>query len=100
MSILHCRRDIRMPHELHDAVLFCGTVSGDHADKFAESGLTLEEAEKVDCCRIKEALGFLECEVVEEIESGDHVIFVGKILHSDHETGKRVYHNRGSFKGL
>lgn len=69
-----------MPYKLKKEVLFCGTVSGETIDKFKETGLIKEEAETIDCCRIKQALGCLECEVTNEIEAGDHVIIIGKVL--------------------
>ncbi|RMF54802.1 hypothetical protein D6745_04160 [Candidatus Woesearchaeota archaeon] len=52
--------------------------SGQYIDKFEESGIVKEEAESVDCPRIAGS-EFLECEVVEEISLGSHVLFVGKI---------------------
>lgn len=80
-----------VPYTLEKEVLFCGTRSGEHMDKFKEAGLTREEARKIDCPRIKEALAYLECEVVNEIETGDHIIFVGKVIHSEEkEEGKRL----------
>lgn len=69
-----------MPYKLKEAVLFCGSHSGEFIDKFKDANLTKEEAESIDCCRIKEATGCLECEVVNEIDAGDHVIIVGKVL--------------------
>ena len=84
------------PFSYKDEVLFCGRHSGEHMDKFRESGLRKEEAEKIDCCRIKEAVAFLECEVINQIEAGDHIIFIGKVVNSE-ERGKekRVFHTTG-----
>jgi len=72
-----------IPYILKKQAVFCGTNSGKYMDKFKESGLTKEECEKIDCCRIKEALGYLECRVVDHIEAGDHILFIGRVLHSD-----------------
>ena len=72
-----------IPYELKEKALFCGTHSGQHMDKFKESGLIMEEAQSVDCGRIKQATGYLECEVINEVDSGDHIIFVGKVVNSD-----------------
>lgn len=69
-----------MPCELKGQLLFCGRNSGRHMDKFKETGLAKAECEKIDCCRIKDAGGYLECEVVEEIKTGDHSIFIGRVL--------------------
>jgi flavin reductase (DIM6/NTAB) family NADH-FMN oxidoreductase RutF len=82
-----------MPFSKKDEVLYCGRNSGETIDKFKETGLHKEEADTIDCPRINEALGYLECEVVSEIETGDHVIFVGKALkHEQKKEGKRIFH--------
>ena len=81
-----------VPFELKEQALYCGTHSGAHVDKFRESKLTMEEAEKIDCCRIKEAAGFMECEVVNEVDAGDHFIFIGKVVNSvSKEVAKRLF---------
>lgn len=71
-----------MPYSFEKEVLFCGRNSGEHIDKFKESGLEKESCEKIDCARIKQASAFLECEVADEIEAGDHIIFVGRVVKS------------------
>ena len=53
--------------------------SGQYIDKFEENKIKKEEAESVDCPRIAGSR-FLECEVVEETEVGNHVLFIGKII--------------------
>lgn len=80
-----------MPFELRKEVLFCGRNSGENIDKFKESGFEKEECDRIDCPRIKQALGFLECEVIQEIDAGDHIIFIGKVLNSMNKGGKRIY---------
>ncbi len=77
-------------------VLFCGTNSGEFIDKFEETKLTKQQAEKIDCPIVKEALAVIECEVTDEIETGDHVIFVGKILSKKlNKEGKKIFHTEG-----
>jgi flavin reductase (DIM6/NTAB) family NADH-FMN oxidoreductase RutF len=66
-------------HELQEKAVFCGSSSGESIDKFEKTGLTKEECESIDCCRIKEASAVLECEVIDEFDVGDHVFFVGKV---------------------
>lgn len=72
-----------LPYSLKEKAVICGSKSGEHIDKFAEAKLTKEESSSVDCPRIKEAAGYLECEVVNEVEAGDHIIFIGKVLKSE-----------------
>ncbi len=82
--------------EYKNAIEVCGSVSGRAAEKFDGSGLDREECEKIDCPRIRQALGFLECKVVNSVETGDHTIFAGKVLHSGFKkAGKRLYHIEG-----
>jgi flavin reductase (DIM6/NTAB) family NADH-FMN oxidoreductase RutF len=85
-----------MPFELKDKVLFCGRNSGKDIDKFKEAELKKEESEKIDCPRLKDAIGFLECKVVKEIDAGDHTIFIGVILNQKLKTKKkRLFHTYG-----
>ncbi len=81
-----------MPSSQKDNLLFCGSHSGEHIDKFEETGLTAEPCEKAHGVKIGEALGWLECEVVDEIETGDHIFFVGRVVHANsQEAGKRLF---------
>lgn len=74
-------------------VLYCGRHSGKNLDKFTKTNLEKEGAEKIDCPRIKQALGFLECQVVDEIEIGDHVLFIAQVVSSGLKAqGKRLFH--------
>ena len=63
---------------LKDAVITCGTTTGASVDKFLEAKLTKEEGKHVPL--IKECPMSIECEVVSEIASGDHVVFIGKAI--------------------
>jgi len=85
-----------MPANLKDKALFCGRNSGEAIDKFSASGLHKEEANSIDCPRVVEAVGYLECEVISEVETGDHVIFIGKVIKSHlKKDAKRVFHITG-----
>jgi flavin reductase (DIM6/NTAB) family NADH-FMN oxidoreductase RutF len=70
---------INLPHsELEKAVVVCGTESGRDTDKFAKAGLTKDDGVRVPL--IKQCPVSIECELVDEIKSGDHVVFVGKAV--------------------
>lgn len=82
-----------IPAALENAAIICGTKSGSHVDKWKESGLTKEDCEKIDCSYIKEASGHVECEVESEFAIGDHVLFVGRVVHIDvSDQKKRLIH--------
>jgi len=85
-----------IPYRLKEKIINCGKQRGEHIDKFKENGLEKEECEKIDCPRLKEAIAFLECEVINEIETGDHILFIGKVLNSFmNKEEKRLYHITG-----
>ncbi|MDP7141442.1 MAG: flavin reductase family protein [Candidatus Woesearchaeota archaeon] len=86
-----------MPFHLKKEVLYCGRHTGEHLDKFEGSGLTKEEADKIHCCKIKEALAHIECEVVNSIDISDHTLFIGKVVYSEEkdDEGRRIFHTEG-----
>lgn len=82
-----------MTKDFEKEILFCGRHSGKDLDKFKETGLEKEEAETINCPRLKQALGYLECKVFEEIETGDHILFIGEVTKADLKArGKRLFH--------
>ena len=66
--------------ELLKEAFFCGRVSGVTHDKFKESGLTPVPAHCVKPPTIKECIAHVECKLVSQFETGDHTIFIGKIV--------------------
>lgn len=70
-------------------VQLCGSASGRDTDKFSKVGLTREKAEKVKAPLIKECPVNLECKVVNEVEAGDHTLFIGEVLaiHAEESLG-------------
>lgn len=83
--------------QMEAAVKTCGTKSGADGDKFAEAGLTKEEgAGRVPL--IRECLTSIECELVQEIECGDHTVFVGKAVKTlRRKEGKGLYQSAEGF---
>lgn len=82
-----------MSKDFEKEILYCGRHSGKTLDKFKETGLEKEEAETIDCPRIKQALGYLECKVEKEIEVGDHILFIARVTRADlKQRGKRLFH--------
>lgn len=82
------------------AVLYCGTHSGRNVDKFAETGLKKLKAKYVKPSLIDGSIACFECKVVKRVETGDHTIFIGKILtaHMFHKENKMKLFNFG--KGI
>lgn len=59
---------------------FCGAVSGRDVDKFSETGLTPEPAEKVKPPLIRECPVNIECAFKEKIPLGVHHLFLGEVV--------------------
>ncbi len=82
-----------MTKDFERETLFCGRNTGEKIDKFKEAGLEKEKAETINCPRIKQALGYLECKVKKEMEVGDHVLFIAKITKAESKKKeKRLFH--------
>lgn len=60
--------------------LFCGTVSGKKVDKIKELGMKTKSAKHIKLPLLSDCVVNMECKVTKEIELGDHVVFVGKVL--------------------
>jgi flavin reductase (DIM6/NTAB) family NADH-FMN oxidoreductase RutF len=73
--------------ELLQAVLACGSFSGRSFDKFKKANLTAIPGKKVKAPAIRECIAHLECEVQDQLTTGDHTIFVGKILEAYADMG-------------
>ncbi len=77
-------------------LLYCGRHSGREVDKFENTSFQREDSQSVGPPRLKQCLAFLECKVVKELTTGDHTVFVGKVVNSDtKEQGKRLFHLSG-----
>jgi len=77
-------------------VHFLGTVSGRDREKLRECGLTLRESRRVRAPHVLEALAVLECTVYKEVEAGDHVFFMGRVVDAYVKPGlfDEVYNTR------
>jgi flavin reductase (DIM6/NTAB) family NADH-FMN oxidoreductase RutF len=66
---------------------YCGVVSGRDVDKFSETKLTPEPADRVQAPLIKECPVNIECKLKDVIPLGAHDLFLGEIvqIHIDEE---------------
>jgi flavin reductase (DIM6/NTAB) family NADH-FMN oxidoreductase RutF len=65
---------------LADAVRVCGENSGRDVEKFKLAKLTAVPASMVQAPLIEESPLSIECKVVQIIETGDHIWFIGEVL--------------------
>jgi flavin reductase (DIM6/NTAB) family NADH-FMN oxidoreductase RutF len=78
--------------KLKDKLEKFGRTSGKDWDKFRLWGLTKEKCEKIPCVSITEALMSMEMKVSIEYEIGDHVLFIGELLHvKERKKAKGIY---------
>lgn len=66
--------------ELMDQAYLIGSKSGRDVDKLKLAGLTLLPAKTVKPPIIKECVAHLECKTVTKVVTGDHDLFVGRVL--------------------
>lgn len=71
-----------------EAMLY-GSVSGRDFDKLRRAGAKIQPADKIDCVLLAEAVANFECRLVDELATGDHVIFVGEVVCSYMHKTKR-----------
>ena len=80
--------------EMSRDALFHGTNSGRDVDKLAECGTKTQPTATIDCVLLTDAVANFECRVESELETGDHVLFVGRVVASHlNESGElsRLY---------
>ena len=65
--------------KLMEAVRICGEHSGRDCDKFKLAQLTPVKGTKVRAPHIQESPLSIECKVVQEVETGDHIWFIGEV---------------------
>ena len=76
------------------AALDYGTNSGRDVDKLKQYPIATEPATKVDSLLLTDALANFECKLESQLESGDHMLYVGRIVasHSNSDTSlKRIF---------
>ncbi len=73
--------------ELLKDVWTAGTLSGSRENKAERMGVTFVESKKVTAPSIKECQANIECKVVKQVETGDHIFFVGEIVNVSHGDG-------------
>ncbi len=69
--------------EFQSAIECCGSKSGRDADKFTAAGIDIQPANYVRPPVIVGALAYLECNVVDELQTGDHTFFIGKVVYAE-----------------
>lgn len=66
--------------QMASEALLYGTKSGRDLDKLAASGTRTQPATQIDGVLLADAVANFECKLVSELETGDHVLFVGQVV--------------------
>jgi flavin reductase (DIM6/NTAB) family NADH-FMN oxidoreductase RutF len=79
--------------DMTDLAMYFGTHSGRDCDKFADTKCKFSPAEKIDSVIIDDAVANFECVLEKEMETGDHIIFVGRVVaaHVNTQPKGRLY---------
>lgn len=72
-----------MPETMKKEVKICGKYTGRLDDKTKIARLDMEQAHSVTPSLIVGAVGTVECQVREQVATGDHTLFIGQVLHAE-----------------
>ena len=78
-------------HEQRAGAWLCGKKSGRDVDKFQATGFQPRPAKKVKPPLIEGSTVAYECHVVKKMETGDHTLYVGKVM-AIHGSPSRASH--------
>lgn len=81
--------------ELEREVEFFGSTHGDKTDKLRETKIEVEKSKFIKTPLIKKATINFECKLEKEVDSGDHIIFIGRVLASYINKDKKILLNMG-----
>lgn len=91
---------IAVPNKgLEEAVRVFGETHGNEVNKFEATKLKTAKAKFLKAPLLADATANFECKIVQEAETGDHIIVVGKILVQYANEDKRVLLNLGKKEG-
>ncbi len=68
------------PASLKAKIYFCGYHRGRQIDKFKATGLTPLKGRQVDVPIINECPAQLECQVKDQLATGDKILFIGEVI--------------------
>jgi flavin reductase (DIM6/NTAB) family NADH-FMN oxidoreductase RutF len=85
-----------------EEAMFYGSKTGADIDKLAKFKANVQKAAKVEGVILSDAVANFECELAGELETGDHVIFAGRVVAAHVNTDaslKRLYTLEGGNLG-
>jgi len=95
-----CLQDVRYFNlvfpspELKDLLTLAGSQSGRDIDKFLAGNVNHFPGKLAKLPILADAIACFECEVVSQVKSGDHTIFVGEVKHSWKNEDQELFYYR------
>jgi len=93
--IEHCKEFVLcFPSEdQKEGAWICGTESGKNTDKFIKTGFRPVSSKVVSPPIIEGSTIAYECKVVDNIETGDHTLYIGEVvaIHGSPDKGKHLF---------
>ncbi len=76
-----------------DIALFFGTKSGRDLDKLKATNTDFQDAKEINSVILSDAVANFECTLEQEMTTGDHIVFIGKVVcaHANTEPKERLY---------
>lgn len=78
---------------------YFGSHHGDKVNKFEKTKIAIEKAHFVRPPLIKNATINFECKLEKEVDSGDHIIFIGRVVAAHINNDKKVLLNMKNVDG-
>jgi flavin reductase (DIM6/NTAB) family NADH-FMN oxidoreductase RutF len=85
--------------KLEKAILIFGENHGNKVDKLKLANVKTAKAKYIRPPILTDATMNFECRLDKEVDSGDHVLFIGKVLASYENKGKKILINMGKRNG-
>lgn len=101
-NLIHEKKEfvVAVPNKkLKKTIEIFGNLHGDVVDKFKKAKLLTEKADLVKAPLLSEATINYECKLVKEVETGDHITFIGKIVAAHVNEDKKILLNMGKKDG-
>lgn len=80
---------------LRTAVDIFASHHGNEIDKFAEAKIKTAKARHIKTPLLSQATINLECKLQQEVDAGDHIIFIGEVLASHLNEEEKILFNMG-----
>jgi flavin reductase (DIM6/NTAB) family NADH-FMN oxidoreductase RutF len=83
--------------EITEKAMKCGYLSGEDTDKIKKLEIEIIKSQKVKPPIIKDSIVAYECQIIDSFATGDHTIFIGKIVnyHCDYDAKDHIYVKNG-----